>query len=93
MLRRKLSSGNPVVNYGLKTWIRWQTVDRAIGAPGLGDGLGINPSIYPDDAKDRDALFQSADARLYEAKKAGRNRVVSAPLTDPTARSAALRSS
>jgi hypothetical protein len=52
MLRRKLSSGNPVVNYGLKTWIRWQTVDRAIGAPGLGDGLGINPSIYPDDANE-----------------------------------------
>lgn len=45
MLRRKLSSGNPVVNYGLKTWIRWQTIARAIGTPGLGDGLGTNPSI------------------------------------------------
>ncbi|PRP91818.1 hypothetical protein ENSA5_52550 [Enhygromyxa salina] len=49
MLRRKLSTGNPVVNYGFKTWMRWQTIDRAIGAPGLGDGLGTNPSIYPDD--------------------------------------------
>jgi hypothetical protein len=49
MLRRKLSSGNPVVNYGLKTWMRWQTIGREIGTPGLGDGLGINPSIYPDD--------------------------------------------
>jgi len=55
--------------------------------------VSIGAAIYPDDAKDRDALFQSADARLYEAKKAGRNRVVSAPLNDPTARSAALRSS
>jgi hypothetical protein len=50
MLQRKLSAGVPVVNYGLKTWMRWQTLDRAIGAPGLGDGLGINPSIYPDQA-------------------------------------------
>ena len=55
--------------------------------------VSIGAAIYPDDAKDRDALFQSADARLYEAKKAGRNRVVSAPLNDPAARSAALRSS
>ena len=52
MLRRKLSSGNAVVNYGLKTWIRWQTLDRELGTPGLGDGLGINPSIYPDDPND-----------------------------------------
>lgn len=49
MLRRKLSSGNAVVNFGLKTWMRWQIVDREVGTPGLGDGLGINPSIYPDD--------------------------------------------
>ena len=38
--------------------------------------VSIGAAVYPDDAKDRDALFQSADARLYEAKKAGRNRVV-----------------
>lgn len=49
MLQRKIASGNPVVNYGLKTWMRWQTIGREIGTPGLGDGLGINPSIYPDD--------------------------------------------
>ncbi|WP_146659393.1 TIGR04551 family protein [Enhygromyxa salina] len=45
MLQRKLSSGTPVVNYGLKTWLRWQTIGRAIGTPGLGDGLGGNPSL------------------------------------------------
>ena len=39
MLQRKLSAGLPVANFGLKTWFRWQTLDRAIGAPGLGDGL------------------------------------------------------
>ena len=54
--------------------------------------VSIGAAVYPDDAKDRDALFQSADARLYEAKKGGRNRVVSA-LIDPAARSTALRSS
>ncbi len=49
MLRRKLSTGEPVVNYGLKTWFRWQTLDREIGAPGLGDGLGGNPTLTPED--------------------------------------------
>ncbi len=47
MLRRKLSGGAPVVNYGLKTWLRWQTLDRAIGMPGLGDGLGGNSTLDP----------------------------------------------
>lgn len=52
MLARKLSAGTPVVNYGLKTWIRWQTLDRVIGTPGLGDGLGgplyLSPDTDPD---------------------------------------------
>jgi hypothetical protein len=48
MLKRKLSSGAPVVNYGLKTWMRWQNIDRAIGAPGLGDGLNGNPYLDPE---------------------------------------------
>ncbi len=43
MLRRKLSLGRPVVNYGFATWVRYQPIDRAIGSPGLGDGLGTNP--------------------------------------------------
>ena len=47
MLKRKLSAGVPVVNYGLKTWMRWQNIDRAIGAPGLGDGLSGNPELDP----------------------------------------------
>lgn len=47
MLERKLSAGVPVVNYGVKTWFRWQTLDRAVGTPGLGDGLGGNPVLDP----------------------------------------------
>lgn len=49
MLQRKLSTGLPVVNYGLKSWFRWQTLDRAIGTPGLGDGLGGNPTLDPNE--------------------------------------------
>ncbi len=43
MLRRKLSLGRPVLNFGFKVWYRTQDVDRAMGAPGLGDGLGSEP--------------------------------------------------
>lgn len=39
-LNRKLSLDLPVLNYGLSAWLRVQTVDRAIGTPGFGDGLG-----------------------------------------------------
>ncbi|MBK7658065.1 MAG: diguanylate cyclase [Betaproteobacteria bacterium] len=33
---------------------------------------------FPQDGETWDALFSVADRRLYEAKRAGRNRVVSA---------------
>jgi diguanylate cyclase (GGDEF)-like protein len=56
---------------------------EALPAPADGATVtvSIGAAVYPDDAKDRDALFQSADARLYEAKKAGRNRVVAGAAT------------
>lgn len=38
--------------------------------------VSIGAALYPDDARDREALFKVADARLYEAKEGGRNRVV-----------------
>jgi hypothetical protein len=57
MLQRKLSSGVPVVNYGLKAWMRWQTLERAIGAPGLGDGLSGNPTLDP--AVDPEGIYHA----------------------------------
>jgi hypothetical protein len=47
MLERKLSLGNPVLNWGVIAWLRFQDVDAAMGAPGLGDGLGTN-GVYDD---------------------------------------------
>jgi diguanylate cyclase (GGDEF)-like protein len=38
--------------------------------------ISIGAAIYPDDAPTAEALFHTADERLYEAKRAGRNRVV-----------------
>jgi len=40
--------------------------------------ISIGAAMYPIDGRDREALFQAADARLYQAKKLGRNRVVCA---------------
>jgi diguanylate cyclase (GGDEF)-like protein len=38
--------------------------------------VSIGAALYPIDGLNRETLFQTADARLYEAKEAGRNRVV-----------------
>jgi uncharacterized protein (TIGR04551 family) len=35
LLRRKLSLGVPVVNWGVMTWTRWQTIDAAFGTGDL----------------------------------------------------------
>lgn len=48
--------------------------------PAPADGSPITVSIggalFPEDGGDREALFRTADERLYEAKEAGRNRIV-----------------
>lgn len=50
--------------------------------PGVTASFGI--SSFPDHGEDRDALVRSADAALYRAKRAGRNRVMPAgePVSD-----------
>jgi GGDEF domain-containing protein len=39
--------------------------------------VSIGAAMYPKDARERDVLFRTADERLYEAKRLGRNRVAS----------------
>jgi diguanylate cyclase (GGDEF)-like protein len=41
--------------------------------------ISIGAALYPQDGVDREALFRTADERLYEAKRLGRNRVVWTP--------------
>lgn len=54
LLRRKLSLGNPVVNYGLKSWFRFQDIDAAAVAPPTLDD--------PDDEGFRDGLQPYANS-------------------------------
>ena len=63
---------------------------EALPAPPDGAVLtvSIGAAMYPKDGRDREALFHTADERLYEAKRLGRNRVV----TVPADRSASPRS-
>ncbi|HEX9984184.1 MAG TPA: diguanylate cyclase [Thermoanaerobaculia bacterium] len=51
---------------------------EALPAPKDGStvSVSIGAAVFPDDGRDREALFHAADERLYEAKELGRNRVV-----------------
>jgi len=43
--------------------------------PNLNITISAGVATYPDDAEDREKLIYCADAALYEAKRAGKNRV------------------
>jgi diguanylate cyclase (GGDEF)-like protein len=57
-----------------------ERVRKTVEAFSMTEGIGVTVSIgiatCPTDATSLSALFASADARLYEAKSGGRNRVV-----------------
>jgi uncharacterized protein (TIGR04551 family) len=59
MLRRKLSLGTPVVNYGLITWVRYQNVDTAAGVP-LPDDSIVRPD-YGETLVARRAILATPD--------------------------------
>lgn len=58
---------------------------EAIPAPkdGAPVTVSIGAAIFPDDGAAREQLFHAADARLYEAKGNGRNRVVGPATVSP----------
>ena len=60
---------------------------ESIPAPANGEAvtISIGGAIFPSDGKTVDDLFRIADERLYEAKRAGRNRAITPA---PTRRSA-----
>lgn len=51
---------------------------EALPAPPEGSKLtvSVGAAVYPADGKNVEALFQAADERMYQAKRSGRNRVV-----------------
>jgi diguanylate cyclase (GGDEF)-like protein len=68
---------------------------EALPAPAGGSTVtvSIGVAIYPIDGANPEALFKTADERLYVAKEQGRNRVISAaPTTLPAPRSTGRQS-
>ena len=57
---------------------RVRSAIEALPAPPDGSQVtvSIGAAMYPDDGTTAEALFKAADERLYEAKHAGRNRVI-----------------
>lgn len=59
MLKRKLSLGNPVLNWGIISWLRYQDLDNAFGS-GSVDGLS-ELQTYTNSLVHRDALMVTPD--------------------------------
>jgi diguanylate cyclase (GGDEF)-like protein len=61
----------------VETW-QFPGVPRAVT-------ISIGAAVFPEHGDTRDALVRAADAGLYAAKQAGRNRICLAPVTQKTA--------
>ncbi len=65
MLKRKLSLGSPVVNYGLMTWLRYQDVDVVEAGTSAGDQLALFDSApYNELLVSRRAIVATPDLWL-----------------------------
>jgi uncharacterized protein (TIGR04551 family) len=64
MLRRKLSLGSPVVNYGLKTWLRYQDVDQVEGSRAAAEAGLLPDSPYNELLLTRRAFLATPDLWL-----------------------------
>jgi diguanylate cyclase (GGDEF)-like protein len=67
--------------------IESEQVPRAGGASPVKVTASIGAASMPDSANSAEALIAAADAALYEAKRAGKNRVASAPVQRAAGRS------
>jgi len=67
-----------LVAYQLAEKLRERVAEHSFPAPREGGKLTVSVGIaaIPDDANDAEGLVRAADAALYQAKGAGRNRVV-----------------
>jgi diguanylate cyclase (GGDEF)-like protein len=61
----------------VETW-QFPGVPRAVT-------ISVGAAVFPEHGDTRDALVRAADAGLYAAKQAGRNRICLAPVTQKTA--------
>jgi len=60
-------------------------VERRNDRPGPAVTISLGVAACPEHARQSDPLIVAADAAMYSAKRAGKNRVVSAPVNSPTA--------
>ncbi len=62
----------------LRHMVEWCKFPKEETQPGGKITVSVGVSGYPDDGEDAETLIEAADAALYQAKNAGRNRVISA---------------
>lgn len=60
-----------------------QAVERRNDQPGPAVTISLGVAACPDNADRSDALIVAADAAMYSAKQAGKNRVALAPISSP----------
>jgi two-component system cell cycle response regulator len=70
----------------IRARIEAEAVKRTDGRGALKVTASVGAATMPESAATAQELIASADAALYEAKRAGKNRVVAAPSSSATPR-------